>query len=45
MNAGTNVAASDATRVQEIASAATANERRADALARRLGLRDCARED
>jgi cysteine sulfinate desulfinase/cysteine desulfurase-like protein len=37
--------ADDATRVQEIASAATANERRADALARRLGLRDCAKED
>ncbi|MBD0317174.1 MAG: hypothetical protein ICV71_01525 [Thermoleophilia bacterium] len=37
--------ADDATRVQELASAATANERKADALARRLGLRACAKED
>jgi hypothetical protein len=37
--------AGDETRVQEIASAASANEREADSLARQLGLRDCARED
>lgn len=35
----------DATEVQRIASAAVENERRADALARRVGLRACAREE
>ena len=35
----------DATAVQRIASAAVENEQRADALARRIGLRACAREE
>jgi hypothetical protein len=35
----------DATEVQRIASKAVENERRADALARRIGLRACAREE
>ncbi len=42
---GAAARASDETRVQEIASAANANEREADALAGRLGLRACAKED
>ena len=33
----------DETRVQEVASAAVDNERAADALARRIGLRECAK--
>ncbi len=37
--------AGDETEVQEIASAATDNEREADALARRIGLDDCAAEE
>ncbi len=37
--------AGDATRVQTIASAAAENEREADELARRIGLRDCAEEE
>ena len=37
--------AGDTTKVQRIASAAVENERRADALARRIGLQQCAREE
>ncbi len=37
--------AGDTTEVQRIASAAVENERRADALARRVGLQECAREE